>query len=277
MARAGVFHQAAQMRVHHLNCGTMCVPLQRFMAGEGSAFGVHRLVCHCLLIETPSDGLVLVDTGFGLRDVANPSERLGPSRHILGAQFRVAECARNQVEALGFSAADVRHIILTHLDLDHAGGLSDFPDARVHLMSAEKSAADGQATLMDRLRFRPKQWADVSDWSTYDVNGSQWNGFDCVRELNGLPPEILIVPLHGHTAGHAGVVVNGASVMFHCGDAYYNRAALRGELGRGLRMMQRSTAVDYQRMLANQGRLAELSKDDGIQLFCAHDANELEG
>jgi len=36
-----------------------------------------HLVCHCLLIET-NQGLVLVDTGFGLRDVQSPYSRLSP-------------------------------------------------------------------------------------------------------------------------------------------------------------------------------------------------------
>ena len=46
-----------------------------------------------------------------------------------------------QVEALGYSARDVRHIVVTHLDPDHAGGLSDFPDAEVHIFRAEHKAA----------------------------------------------------------------------------------------------------------------------------------------
>ena len=48
------------MRVHHLNCGTMCPMSARLINGTGSYFERGRLVCHCLLIET-NDGLVLVD------------------------------------------------------------------------------------------------------------------------------------------------------------------------------------------------------------------------
>ncbi|WP_223281445.1 MBL fold metallo-hydrolase [Streptomyces antnestii] len=39
------------------------------------------------------------------------------------------ETAVRQVAALGYDIEDVRHIVLTHLDLDHAGGLRDFPPA----------------------------------------------------------------------------------------------------------------------------------------------------
>ena len=43
--------------------------------------------------------------------------------------------------ALGLDPRDVRHIVVTHLDLDHAGGLADFPDAKVHLHAREHAAA----------------------------------------------------------------------------------------------------------------------------------------
>ncbi|MFE6931116.1 MBL fold metallo-hydrolase [Streptomyces sp. NPDC057699] len=43
------------------------------------------------------------------------------------------QTAARQVEKLGFSRDDVRHIVLTHFDADRIGGLADFPDAQVHL------------------------------------------------------------------------------------------------------------------------------------------------
>lgn len=56
----------------HLTC-----PLGgRLMDGHtGSLLQRGLLTCHCLLVET-HEGLVLVDTGFGLRDVANPRSRI---------------------------------------------------------------------------------------------------------------------------------------------------------------------------------------------------------
>ena len=57
------------MRVHHLNCGTLCPHGRRLLAGEGGLLEPATVVCHCLLIET-DDGLVLVDTGFGVEDLS---------------------------------------------------------------------------------------------------------------------------------------------------------------------------------------------------------------
>ncbi|WP_051484150.1 MBL fold metallo-hydrolase [Rhizobium sp. CF080] len=42
-----------------------------------------------------------------------------------------------QIQSLGYPARDVRHIVLTHLDFDHAGGIADFPRARIHVLTDE--------------------------------------------------------------------------------------------------------------------------------------------
>ncbi len=152
------------MRVHHLNCGTMCPPFGRLIRGEGSLVSRGHMVCHCLLLETDA-GLVLVDTGIGLGDMAEPRERLGPGfTALVGPRLDPTETAVYQVEALGFASTDVRHIVLTHLDLDHAGGLGDFPHAEVHVYRPEHDAAMTRSSLRERERYRPAQWAHGPRW-----------------------------------------------------------------------------------------------------------------
>ncbi|HEY8360392.1 MAG TPA: MBL fold metallo-hydrolase, partial [Ramlibacter sp.] len=111
------------MRIHHLNCISSCPLGGRLMDGRTPGVLTRgRLCCHCMAIET-SEGLVLVDTGFGLRDVRDPRSRLsGFFLALLSPDFREEMTALRQIERLGFTAADVRHIVLTHLDFDHAGG-----------------------------------------------------------------------------------------------------------------------------------------------------------
>ncbi|MBV8971146.1 MAG: MBL fold metallo-hydrolase, partial [Sphingomonadaceae bacterium] len=200
------------MRVHHLNCGTDCPLGGRLF--DGRSRGLHgHLVCHCLLIETDAHGLVMVDTGYGLRDVDHPHREPAritrAMRGLLGIRLRAEETAVRQVEALGFAARDVRHIVLTHLDFDHAGGLEDFPHATVHLLDREWREATGPRTgFVARNRYRPAQFDEVGRWQRYTGTGEPWFGFDAVRDLAGLPPEILLVPLPGHTWGHAGVAID---------------------------------------------------------------------
>jgi glyoxylase-like metal-dependent hydrolase (beta-lactamase superfamily II) len=259
----------------------MCPFGGRLWNGRSPLLGAAEIVCHCLLIETEA-GLVLVDTGFGMRDVAKP-QRLSPLFRIANRiRLREPNTALRQVEELGFSAADVRHIVLTHLDFDHAGGIEDFPDATVHVFGTELDAARSQSSWFDRQRYRPMQWDRDVDWQVYRPEGERWFGFSCVRELVGMAPEILIVPLAGHTLGHCGVAVRGPEGwLLHAGDAYFFRdeMALTGYYCTPmLRAYQRLIAADNQSRLLNQARLRELKRAHGreIRLFCAHDAKELE-
>ena len=176
--------------------------------GVTPGLGPATIVCHCLLIEA-ANSLVLVDTGFGLGDVARPRRLSAFFRNVNRVQLDAEQTARRQIERLGLRPDDVRHIVLTHLDFDHAGGIEDFPNATVHVMDAELRAATLRPSPLDRQRYRPAQWDDAIRWQRYRASGERWFGFECVRDLAGLPPEILMVPLAGHTVGHAGIAIRG--------------------------------------------------------------------
>jgi glyoxylase-like metal-dependent hydrolase (beta-lactamase superfamily II) len=273
------------MRIHHLNCISSCPLGGRLM--DGRTRGVlarGRLCCHCLAVET-SEGLVLVDTGFGLRDVADPRSRLsGFFLSLVSPDFREEMTAARQIERLGFRREDVRHIVLTHLDFDHAGGLDDFAHAKVHMMAQERDYALLQKTWMDRQRFRPQQWGTFANWKVYSAtSGEKWNGLDCVRQLEGLPPELLLVPLRGHTFGHAGVAVrrDDGDWLLQTGDAYFHHREIalnRPSCPPGLRLYQTMLQKDRKARLDNQQRLRELRRQHGatLQVFCSHDPDEYE-
>lgn len=271
------------MRVHYLRCGTDC-PVGGALF-DGFSKGILGLIpCAAQLIET-EQGLVLVDTGYGSEDVRHPHPRLSVLfRCMLNIRFRLEETALHQVRQLGYSPGDVRHIVLTHLDFDHAGGLEDFPNARVHVMDIEREAAErSRRGFVAKRRYRPAQWDQVRNWQTYEGSrGERWFGFDAVRSLEGLPPEILMVPLPGHTLGHAGVAIDtGSGWVLNAGDAYFYRRELDADRRRctpGLRFYQRLMDTDRSLRFSNQERLRELKRRHGneITIFCSHDEKELE-
>jgi glyoxylase-like metal-dependent hydrolase (beta-lactamase superfamily II) len=241
-----------------------------------------RIVCAAQLVET-SAGLVLIDTGYGSGDVEQPGRLPAFFRTALNIQLRREETALHQVRALGFDPRDVRHIVLTHLDFDHAGGIEDFPEARVHVTAMEKDLAERHRRgFVNSRRYQPVQFDDVRDWRTYEADGERWFGFEAVRELDGLPPEILMVPLPGHTLGHAGVAVDtGSGWLLNAGDAYFYRGEMdvrRPHCTPGLAGYQRLMEMDHGQRMHNQHRLRELKRREGatITIFCSHDAVELE-
>jgi glyoxylase-like metal-dependent hydrolase (beta-lactamase superfamily II) len=172
--------------------------------------------------------------------------------------------------------------VLTHLDLDHAGGLSDFPHANVHVTEQELIRAQTRPTRHDRMRYRPLQWAHGPQWRRYVADGEPWFGFEAVRDLDDLPPEILMVPLVGHSAGHSGIAIDtGSGWLLHCGDAYFHRGEVDRDAPRCpwlLRAFQTYVEADRPLRLRNQTRLRDLFTEQrrDVQMFCAHDAEEFE-
>ncbi|MGE7136639.1 MBL fold metallo-hydrolase [Luteibacter sp. NPDC031894] len=272
------------MRVHHLNCISTCPLGGRWMDGRTRSLLTRgELVCHCLLIEA-DDGLVLVDTGFGLNDVHHPRDRLSAFfLALVKPAFREEMTAIRQIERLGFRGTDVRHIVMSHLDFDHAGGLDDFPHATVHLLRRERDDALAQRTWMDRQRFRPQQWMHRDLWRTYVAGqGENWFGFERVQRLDGIRGDVLLVPLPGHTHGHCGIAVRGeAGWLFLAADAYFHEREMdvaRPYCTPGLRFYQWMLEKDRDARLTNQLRLRALAAEhDGeVKVFCSHDAAEFE-
>ncbi|MGW0949460.1 MBL fold metallo-hydrolase [Streptomyces sp. NPDC002623] len=248
------------MRVHHLNCGSMRIPTS-------------AIVCHVLLIEA-SDRLVLVDTGFGLQDIERPS-RIGPSRHLLRPALQPGETALHQVRALGYDERDVRDILMTHLDVDHAGGLADFPDAQVHVSSAEALGAIWSPSVKERQRYRAQQWAHDPHLVEHDITGEAWRGFAAAKPLDEVADGIVMIALPGHSRGHTAFAVESDhGWILHAGDSFYHHSVLDGRdrAPRILASLERFIAFDLAQVRHNHQRLTELHQhDQGLIIVNAHD------
>jgi glyoxylase-like metal-dependent hydrolase (beta-lactamase superfamily II) len=257
------------MKVRHLNCGTM-----RPLRTPGG------LVCHVLLVET-ANGLVLVDSGLGLKDAADP-RRFGAGRFYVRPAFDESESAVRQIVALGYDPDDVRHIVLTHFDADHTGGLADFPRAQVHLTAAENLAALHPRGAVERGRYRPDYRAHgpvLVEHSPHQTE--EWRGFAGAKELTDISPGIVLITLPGHSRGHAAVAVDaGDHWILHAGDSFFHRGQIDGtcRAPRTLTRMERFMAADWLKVQANHERLSEVwrAAEPDFVLVNAHDPALLE-
>jgi glyoxylase-like metal-dependent hydrolase (beta-lactamase superfamily II) len=164
-------------------------------------------VGHVLAVETEQSGVILVDTGIGAAARANPERILGRGfTTMFRPNLDPDRSARRQLERLGL-ADEVQHVIVTHLDVDHAGGLSDFPGATVHVHRDELAAATRPGSLNERLRYRSILWDHVPRFEPFGPSGEAWFGFEAARQLRGLPDDLVAIPLPGHTRGHVAVAV----------------------------------------------------------------------
>lgn len=177
------------------------------------------------------DGLILVDTGLGVQDIELGHRRLGwPFVIFSRPRLLPEETAFHRLQQLGHKPEQVRHIVVTHLDPDHTGGLADFSQATVHVYRDEFLAAMNPMTIGERQRYLRRRWANVT-WEHHRLRGDEWLGFECVKvfepEHDGI--DLRFVPLIGHTRGQVGVAVGADDGwLLHYADSYFCQSEMAG-------------------------------------------------
>ena len=251
--------------------------------GTGGLLTRARGVAHCVLVET-DDGLLLVDTGWGTRDCTNPTPFMRGVIAISGFDRELNETAVRQVERLGYAPAEIKHIVLTHFHFDHAGGLPDFPWAKVHIYRGEYEAVTQPQDMYERYPYRPEHWSHGPDWAVLSLRGDRWFGLECTPLIDLGTIAFCLVPLVGHTRGHCAVALRlPDGWLLQCGDAY----TYHGDVDPG-----HPFQPPYRRLLrplfnvnramrpigAHAPRLRALLGEHGdeVRLTCTHDPHELE-
>lgn len=270
------------MRVHHLNCGSMYGMGLKPLNGTGGYIRPGLAVIHCLLVETNA-GLLLVDTGWGLDAYFRPTPFERIFRWIVRSLDDPGESAIRQVERLGYRAADVTDIVVTHLHLDHAGGLRDFPAARVHVYTEEHRIATCDRTFYEGAH-RPVHWAHGPDWVLHDHGGDAWFGYASTPPFTIGGLELRLIPTPGHSRGHCLVAIRlKTGWLVHAGDAYFYHGQVDphhphlppgGAVARRLFRVSGIARAMYQ----YADGLVTLRREvgDSLQIFCTHDPHEYE-
>lgn len=275
----------APISVHHINCGAMQPYGGALFDGQTPGLAPATLACHCLVLDTEA-GPLLVDTGTVSADPSQAAHAHSPIFRIVDRiRLEPSEAAANHLHRLGYRASDVRHVVMTHLDFDHAAGLVDFPAATVHLSAIEAEDARTRDTPLAAQRYRPAQWGRPAPhalepgWRLYDRFERDWLGLPAT-ELDGLGPDILLVPLPGHTRGHCGVAVRtGSGWLLHAGDAVFHHRELdeprsTPSAARAYQWFMQTSQRQRRHSLA-QLRALRAAYPDTLRIVCTHDPSLL--
>lgn len=180
------------------------------------------------LVEHPGVGLVLIDTGLHPSVAVKPSENFG---RVTLLAFRDLEMDSGQalpaqLRERGLEASAVKAVVMTHLHVDHASGISEFPGATFVVSRAEWDAATSQGQTHG---YVTRQFDHAFDYRLLEFEGpdaSSFAGFARSFDLFG-DGSVRTVYTPGHTLGHMSVLLRTArGEVLVAGDAMYLRRTL---------------------------------------------------
>ena len=193
------------MSIVFFNSATMQPRFLKWKAGNNA-----------ILVDT-DQGPILVDTGIGLHDHESPTRWMRVLKFLFRMPYAPQETAIHRVEKMGLDPHDVKNIVLTHLHFDHAGGIVDFPWAKIHVHKREYEAMMKPRKFLEIFGYDRADIAHHPDFVFYEKCTEKWFDYDAI--LLPFEPKIYLIPLFGHTRGHCGVAIqDGEGWIFQKGD-----------------------------------------------------------
>ena len=222
------------MRIHAIETGRVRIKQAQI---EGRGHGTWRQLqpilssewadwspVYAWAIEHP-EGVIVVDTGaaahlkslprwhpyfrFAVRFDIEPEQEVGP-----------------QLRGLGIGARDVKTVVLTHLHIDHDGGLAHFPHSRILASAGEIARASGIGGAV--LGYLPKRWPKWFAPEPLAWQPTAYGPFASSARISAAG-DVIAVPTPGHTPNHLSVVVrDGDHEIMLAGDASYLESTMLG-------------------------------------------------
>jgi N-acyl homoserine lactone hydrolase len=232
----------ARVKLHPLLTGSTTGPRAWFLREEGRmawrrafGFGVGksdwlRVPVPAFLVEHPGAGHLLIDTGFHPSVAAKPTANLGRLAQFTFRDIEMTpdQAASAQLRERGIASNAIKFVVMTHLHIDHASAMSEFPNATFAFSAREWEAATDQRNWQHG--YRTRQFDHAFDYRTLDFEGEaateSYATFGRSVDLLG-DGSIRLVYTPGHTHGHVSVVLRleGREALV-AGDAIYTRHAL---------------------------------------------------
>jgi glyoxylase-like metal-dependent hydrolase (beta-lactamase superfamily II) len=201
---------------------------------------------------------------------------------LIGLVNDIEETALRQIIALDYDPGDVKHIFLTHMHLDHTGGIPDFPHAKIHVFEKEYQFAMAGKGLETRAYIQG-HWTHKPDWEVHQLQGDQWFGLVCTPRIQIDGVEMFFIPFLGHTHGNCAVVARlpDDNWIIHAGDTYGYHGQIHPLepfyppfqwLFRPIFNLNRITRSFFKH--DHHLRLIGQELGENVDIFCAHNPHE---
>lgn len=220
----------AEIKIHVLHTGRVCVAPGLPFGGDNcsilkaSGIGVRKserlwLPVSVYYIEHPK-GKILVDCGWS-RDMS-PNGKYDHRAQIrsLGSPLLYfvnqgivgfGETAAEQLKLMGIAPSDLDYVLLTHLDCDHANGLSLFRDAgNIFVSEAEIQCVKKKSPVV-RTRYQRKWWegTGLRSFAWNGTEGPAGKSFDLFGDKS-----VQMINIPGHCDGLCAVKITGRDGRF---------------------------------------------------------------
>ena len=212
--------EGAVVKLHPLLCARMVSPPAMYHREEGrlaalKALGIGvpkedwlELPIISFLLEHPSAGPMLVDTGFHPSVAVDSSQAIGRFGKLLFKDVRMEteDAVPGQLRTRGIDPTEIRTVVMTHLHSDHASGISEFPGATFVLSKQEWVAASNGRETDGYLK---RQYDHAFDYRTLDFEEPDADSFATFGRSFDVfgDGSVRMVFTPGHTHGHCSVIV----------------------------------------------------------------------
>lgn len=256
-----------EVRVHVIETGRL-VGNRAFLRAEGWSGLLRRpepveFPVLSYVVEHP-EGLFVIDTGLASGVRVPPAQRRFAPTPVPGSRADIGE----RMRAHDLPPEEVRLVVLTHLDWDHAGGLAAFPRAEVLVHRPEWRYA---STAFGRQRYQgARLWPAGFAPALYDLDPEPCGPFPASRALTRRG-DLRLVPIPGHSIGQVGVLLRSddATLLF-AADHTLRQDWLVEDLAAGRRLQ---LGIWFRRQaLETTDRIEQLMREEPTVLLPAHDA-----
>ncbi len=177
------------MKLYVFESAKMHVPDRGMMSGRPSGVPV-TIPVPFFLIDHPK-GLALFDTGMKLDN--------WPPQYRPDGDQRPDQMIDLQLAKIGYKPDDIKYVIMSHLHLDHAGGMPFFPKSTFIVRKSELRAAWWPETFQVHYIF--DDYKDTRGFNYLELDDTE--AFDVFQDGS-----VICIDTKGHSQGHQSLVVN---------------------------------------------------------------------